>query len=367
MNKAQDRFYGALPQISQAATFCTYDTDSPRPRFKLETEPFLKLPKGKSLGMVMSVDVGPDDHIWIVHSRIYVTPGFPDTQEDRESRLPEVVEFDADGNYIQSWGGADHLPEEGGVVQWPALIETVTVDSENRVWIFGSRRENDHAAQRFTRDGKLLLRIGKYGVKGDDLSTDLVGCPTDVYVDAKTREAFLSDGYTSHRVAVFNVDTGKFIRSWGAYGKPLPTAPGLESFADPVHAIIKGPQGHLYVCDRINNRIQVFDAIGRKDVEFIKELHVAPETKAVGAAADVAFSADGAYMYIPDNSNVCIWIACVKTWRVIGWFGGRAPEGSGNTPAIFYMPHRLVTDRKGNVLVARVSRLLERYIYQGVS
>jgi hypothetical protein len=361
-------FYTGLPTKSEAAAFNTYDTHAPpRPRFQLDPASFLKLPEGKSLGMVMCVDISPNGHIWIAHACLYVTPGFPDTPKDRESRLPEVVEFDAGGNYLQSWGGADYLPKENGVTQWPGLIETITIDSENCVWIFGSRRDNDHAALRFSRDGKLLLRLGQYGVKGNDESRDLLGCPTDVYLDAKSREAFLSDGYTNHRVAAFNVDTGEFVRSWGAYGKPLPTPPGPESFADPVHAIKRGPDGYLYVCDRINNRIQVFDAIGRKDAKFIRELSVAPETRGVGAAAHIAFSPDGAYMYITDNGNICVWIACMRTWKVIGWFAGRPAEGTGNTPAVYYIPHRLVADRQGNLLVARVSHGLERWIFQGVS
>jgi len=342
-------------------------TTSRRPRFKKEAVPFLKLPKGRTLSLVMSVCVAPNGHVWIAHTPRLVTPGMPDSPADIAARLPPLVEFDADGNFIQAWGGPDHLPQIDGKIQWPQVEETVHVDDEGMVWIFGSTRAYDHGVMRFTPDGKLLLRIGKFGVQGDDTSRDLVGCPTDVYMDVKSREAFLADGYCNHRVVSFNADTGQFVRAWGAYAKPLPTGPDLESFSTPVHSITKGPDGFLYVCDRIHNRIQVFDAIGKKDVRFVRELEVAVGTQLFGSTFQLAFSPDGAYMYVTDGSNNRIWIVDMKAWKTIGWFGGEPLEGTGNTAVKFNIPHRMAADRNGNVLIARSANGFERYLFQGVS
>jgi hypothetical protein len=164
----------------------------------------------------------------------------------------------------------------------------------------------------------------------------------------------------------FNVDTGEFIRAWGAYGKPLPTGPGGESF-ETVHSIVRGPDGYLYVCDRVNNRVQVFDAVGKTEVTFVRELIVAPGTELYGSAGEVEFTPDGSFMLVADNSNCCIWIVDMPSWQVAGWFGAKPREGSGNLPDSMYCPHRFASDERGNLLVARAAGGFERYIYLGVS
>ncbi len=351
---------------TDGAALNTAGVASRRPRFERETRPFLKLPEGASLGMTMCVDIGPDDHIWLLHSTRFLTPGFPDSPELQASRLPAVVEFDADGNFVQAWGGLDHLPRIDGRPQWPDLEETIAVDEEGCIWIFGSRARYDHAALRFSREGELLLRLGEYQNPGDNDSHDLLFVPTDVYLDTNRREAFISDGYGNNRVVTFNVDTGEFIRAWGAYGRPPAPAEGEDAF-HVVHSISRGPDGYLYVCDRVNNRIQVFDAIGRDDVVYLRHITIAPGTMIYGAAAEVEFSRNSEFMYVADNSNSCVWIVSMQKWEVIGWFAGKSEEGSGNTPDSYYTPHRIVSDRDGNLLIARVAGGIDRYKFLGVS
>jgi hypothetical protein len=340
------------------------DTSSRRPRFQRDPSPFLKLPPGRTVGPVLCVDIGPDGHVWILHSRHL--GGVPADPAAREALLPEVVEFSPLGDFIGAWGPERQAAPSAIHPRWPELEETIAVDGEGCVWVFGSRL-NDHAAVRYARDGAFLLRIGEYGAAGPDDSRDRLGVPTDVYLDATSREAFIADGYVNHRVVSFNVDTGAFIRSWGAYGQTPPPADESKSSFHLVHSVSRGPDGCLYVCDRMNNRVQVFDAIGRADVKFVRELEVAPGTLLYGSAAEVEFSPDGHFMYIADNSNCCIWIACMESWRVIGWFAAKPTEGSGATPDSNSPPHRIVCDRNGNLLVARVFGGFERYLYQGVS
>jgi DNA-binding beta-propeller fold protein YncE len=283
-------------------------------------------------------------------------------QADLSALLPPVVEFDADGKFIQAWGGPDHLPQVDGRAQWPKQEETISIDAEGTLWIFGASRDYDHAVQRFTRDGKLLLRIGQFGVVGNDESRDLMGCPTDAYHDVARREVYITDGYVNHRVAVFNADTGAFLRAWGAYGKALPSPPsGQQSFNNPVHAVSLGPEGHLYICDRKNDRIQVFDAIGRTEPRFIREIEIKADSP-FGTAFNVAFTPGGDFMFISDGNNNRIWTVDVKAWEIVNSFLAPGAEAAGMAGTI----HKIVADKAGNLLLGRTNLGVERLRFQGV-
>ena len=120
-----------------------------------------------------------------------------------------------------------------------------------------------------------------------------------IFVDPKANEAYLADGYLNKRVAVLDAQTGKMKRYWGAYGnKPddvdlgpyNPDAPPAKQFRNPVHCADLSKDGFVYVCDRVNDRLQVF----RPDGTFVKEAFLAKRTKASGSVWDVAFSRDPA-------------------------------------------------------------------------
>jgi hypothetical protein len=89
--------------------------------------------------------------------------GSPEARWRDDARLPPVVEFDAEGNFVQAWGGPDHLPRINGRPQWLQNEETISIDDEGAIWMFGSNKAYDHAVQRFSPEGKLLLRIGVFG------------------------------------------------------------------------------------------------------------------------------------------------------------------------------------------------------------
>ncbi len=100
-----------------------------------------------------------------------------------------------------------------------------------------------------------------------------------MFVDPKTNELYVADGYGNHRVIVFDADTGKYKRHWGAYGhKPddtdlgryNPDAPPAQQFRNPVHCAELSHDNLLYVCDRVNDRIQVF----KPDGTFVKETFI---------------------------------------------------------------------------------------------
>lgn len=318
------------------------------PRFTPDPAPLLKLPVGRVVGPVTGLAIAPNGHIWICHLAKQLEWGAPDAQWRDEARLPPIVEFDAAGNYLRAWGGPNHLPREDGRPQWHQNEETISIDDEGAIWVFGSNKAYDHAVQRFGPEGQLLLRIGKFGEAGGDTSRDRLGCPTDCYHDVQRREVFISDGYVNHRVAVFNSDTGAFLRAFGAYGvSPPPVNAGAGGFNNPVHAIARGPDGLLYVSDRMNNRVQVFDAIGRPEAHYVRELAL-PGQSAHGTAFNVAFSPRGDFMYVGDGDNSRIWIVDLKAWEVADSFTVAANPREATL-------HKIVADRVGNLLAARTT------------
>ena len=338
---------------------------SSQPRFEL-TRPPLELPAGKTLGPVVGLAIAPNRHIWVLHLAFHPEFGGIDGPEAASRRLSPVVEFDADGRFLQAWGGAEHLPAEGGRQQWPKQEETISIDAEGNLWIFGADTSYDHAFQRFRPDGKLLLRVGEFGSVGDDESRDRLGCPTDAYHDVERREVYVTDGYVNHRVVVFDSDTGAFKRAWGAYGKPPPfPASGPDSFNNPVHAISLGPEGHLYVCDRKNDRIQVFDAIGRDEPRFVRELEIRNPSP-FGTTFNVAFSPGGEFMIVCDGNNSRLWCVDVAAWKVLGSFFPPDIDPDAEEPDLMATTHKIVTDAEGNLLMGRTTRGVEKMRFLGV-
>jgi DNA-binding beta-propeller fold protein YncE len=332
------------------------------PRFVADTAWQLRVPPGRLLGPVVGLGLTPQGHIWVMHitQRMDVLP--QDARDRPELLLPPVVEFAPDGTFLRAWGGPSHLPKVNGRAQWPKQEETLSIDDEGAIWVFGANKEYDHAVQRFTPDGKLLLRIGEFGVPGNDESRDRLGGPTDAYHDVQRREVYISDGYVNHRVAVFNSDTGAFLRAWGAYGKvpPFPTE-GPRTFNTPVHAISRGPDGLLYVCDRKNNRIQVFDAIGRAEARFVREIEIREESLH-GTTFNVAFTPDGDFMFVADGNNNRIWTVNLHTWKIVDSFAGPDEALTNSLPTTI---HKIVTDRAGNLWLGYTQRGVAKLRFTG--
>jgi DNA-binding beta-propeller fold protein YncE len=224
---------------------------------------------------------------------------------------------------------------------------------------------------KFTQEGKLLMRIGKTGASQGSNDTENLGLPAKIFVDPKTNELYIADGYGNKRVIVFDADTGKYKRHWGAYGnKPddtnlgpyRPDAPPAQQFRNPVHCAELSLDGLLYVCDRVNDRIQVF----KPDGTFVKETFIAKNTLGDGSAWDIAFSKDPQqkYMYLVDGANEKIYIMLRETLEILTSFGD-----GGRQPGQFYAVHSIATDSKGNIFTTETYRgqRVQKFVYKGLA
>jgi len=349
-----------------------------------EVDPFWPrpLPNHWLLGSTIGVTVDERDHVWIVHRSSA-------TLNERERGLevtpptgeccagaPLVLEFDPAGNLAGHWGGP------GAGYEWPVSNHGITVDHKGNVWI-GGNGDPDSQVLKFTRAGKFLLQLGKSGVRRGP--ADKEGRPTyvgnshdpvsfgrvaKIFVDARENEAYLADGYLNKRVAVVDADTGQLKRYWGAYGnKPddadagdyKPDAPPAQQFRNPVHCADMSRDRLIYVCDRVNNRLQVF----RPDGTFVNEVFLAKGSLGEGAVWDVAFSRDPqqTYLYVADGRNMKVRVLRRETLEELTTFGD-----GGRQPGQFFGVHSIATDSQGNIYTTETyeGKRVQKFVYKGL-
>jgi DNA-binding beta-propeller fold protein YncE len=354
------------------------------PRF--EVDPFWPrpLPNHWLLGSAIGVAVDARDHVFIVHrggatlnERTEMgAAATPKTAEECCVPAPPVLEFDPSGTMVGHWGG----PGEG--YQWPVSNHGITVDHKGNVWIGGNGRAPAGAANytgpfldaqvlKFTRDGRFLAQFGRSGKGTGSHDTENFAGPAKIFVDPAANEAYIADGYGNKRVAVIDADTGTFKRYWGAYGgKPDdanlgrfdPDAPPARQFRNPVHCAELAHDGLLYVCDRPNNRIQVF----QRDGTFVKEAFIARRTLGDGAVWDIAFSRDPQqkYLYLADGKNEKIYVIERASLEILTSFGD-----GGRQPGQFFGVHSIATDSKGNIYTTETyeGKRLQKFVYKGLA
>ena len=325
------------------------------------------LPNHWLLGMTIGVWVDELDHVWIIHRGAA-------TLHDNEKALdlkvgecctaaPPVLVFDQAGNLVRAWGGP------GAGYEWPESNHGVHVDHKGNVWI-GGNGAKDAQVLKFTRDGKFLMQMGRSGKNAGSNDLENFGRVAKIWVDPKTNEAYIADGYLNKRVAVLDADSGKMKRYWGAYGnkpddanlgKYDPKAPPAQQFRNPVHCVERSHDGLLYVCDRANDRVQVF----RPDGSFVKEAFFARETLGSGSAWDIAFSKDAAqrYFFLADGTNEKVRVIERESLQEITNFGD-----GGRQPGQFYGVHSIAADSKGNLYTTETyeGKRVQRFVYKGI-
>jgi len=269
-----------------------------------------------------------------------------------------VIEFDPEGNVVQAWGGP------GADYDWPKQEHGIRVDHQGFVWFGGNHRDDGFVAK-FTRDGKFVMQIGKAGPRKGDHDFTQLGQPADIWIDPETNEAYIADGYGNHRVIVFDAATGAYKRHWGAYGKTPPEekevashkpggasgydpkAPPFGMFRNPVHCVKIAKDGLVYVCDRVNNRMQVF----RKDGTFVREWIVLKETLASGSMWDMYLwpDRDQTFFINVDGTNNEFRIVRRADGEVLATYGRY-----GRMAGQFFGVHNVAIDSRGNVFTTEV-------------
>jgi len=338
------------------------------PRF--EVDPFWPkpLPNHWVLGQVIGATVDDQDHVWIVHRDNLLGANEAASSQNPPTasccvKAPPVLEFDPSGALVGHWGG----PAEG--YDWPSSNHGITVDYKGNVWI-GANEGSDAHVLKFTKAGKFLMQIGKPGQSKGSNDTENFGRAAKIFVDPKTNEAFIADGYGNRRVVVIDADTGKFKRYWGAYGhKPDdtslgtydPNAPPAQQFRTPVHCAELSNDALLYVCDRPNDRIQVF----KPDGTFVKEAFIAKTTLGDGSVWDIAFSKDPQqkYLFLADGKNEKVYIMARDRLEILTSFGD-----GGRQPGQFFAVHSIAIDSKGNLYTTETyeGRRLQKFVYKGI-
>lgn len=359
------------------------------PRFEVDPMWPKPLPNHWVIGAVIGVAVDAKDHVWIIHRE--------SSLEEKEKYAtwkppaseccvpaPPVLEFNAAGDLVGSWGG----PGQG--YDWPSSNHGIDVDFKGNVWIGGNGRGqkpaplaadesrmggtqpvHDSMVLKFTQAGKFLMQIGKPNQgKGSD-DTENLRLPAKTLIDPKTNELYVADGYGNRRVIVYDADTGKYKRHWGAYGRKPddtqlppynPNDPPAQQFRTPVHCVALANDGLLYVCDRTNDRIQVF----KKDGTFVKEVFIAKNTLGDGSVFDIALSRDPQqkYLYVADGSNMKVHVLQRDTLDILTSFGD-----GGRQPGAFYAVHSIATDSKGNIFTTETYRgqRVQKFHYRGLA
>jgi hypothetical protein len=265
----------------------------------------------------------------------------------------QILKFSHDGKFIMAIGKAG-APAAATVTPAPADTAYQGVGGRGRA--AGGRGAGDSTAAVAAAGGRAAGgrgrgRGGAPSLPANSTSMEGFGGPTRISFDVAANEAFVADGARNHRVAVIDMTTGAIKRIWGAYGTPPndaavaaynPDGPPSKQFGNGVQCAALSTDGLVYVCDRQNDRVQVF----RKNGQFVTEKIIAPKTKGLGSVWDVTFSRDPQqrFLYVADGANMKVHILDRQSLAELATFGD-----GGRYPGQFLAVHSIATDSKGNI------------------
>lgn len=308
------------------------------PKYEVDPSWPKPLPHRWVLGGLGGVCVDAQDHVFILNRQDVLEGDL-----NAGSLAPSIIEFDRAGNVVNSWGDPNLLDPR---------LHGCYFDKDNNVWMASAP---SGMVQKYSHDGELLFQIGTKGVfdssdgtvGGTPLNSDEARffSPASVYVDPKNGDVYVADGEgrgTNRRIAVMNRN-GRFLRQW----RPE----GMET----VHCMTVARDGLVYVCNRENSRIQVYDQGGvfLRNIEVPWKPYTRPEDgipkESGGSAVSVALSQDPneTRLYVINQNNVRIEIINRETGRILTSFGG----GVGHFPGQFDQPHGIAVDSEGSVYV----------------
>jgi len=296
-------------------------------------EGWAKLPAGRKWGSTIGIEIDPDGKSVWTYDRC-------GGQNCIHSTLAPIQKFDANGELVTAFGI--------GMVNGPHGFH---VDREGNVWVSDATAKDGkgNTVLKFSKDGKLLMTLGKPGTTGEG-GADGFDQPTDIYV-APNGDIFVSQGHGAHptdRIMKFAKD-GKFIKAWGKRGS------GPGEFSTP-HNLQMDSQGRLFVDDRANNRIQIFD----QDGKFLSEMRQFGRPSGIYIDKnDILYSAD--HQSGDDGGKVNpgfkkgIRVGSLKDGKVTAFIPEAAP-GAG-------MPEGIAADAAGNIYAGWTGQMnVRRYV-----
>ena len=246
-------------QVSTAQDSANPLNDLPNPYERIF--PWAEMPDGLAWGQVIGVEQGPDGNIYAFHRC------FENLCVDRDE--PPILVFTISGEFVRSWGEGMFIRPHG-----------FHIDAAGNVWTTDDRA---HVVYKFDANGTLLMTLGKKCIRGQ--GPDIFDQPTDVFV-APDGNIFVTNGHGmgANRVMKLTSD-GEFIKAWGSTGS------GEGQFDIP-HALEMDSQGRLFIGDRNNGRVQIFDQEGN----FLDQW------SQFGRPSGLAISADD-MLYVADNES----------------------------------------------------------------
>ena len=281
--------------------------------YEVSGEDWGNLPEGWTYKEATAVAVDSKDNVYVFN----------------RGTQPMVV-FDRDGNFLRAWGGDIFT-----------LAHGVSVGPDDSIYCADS---GDHTVRKMSPEGEVLLTLGTKDEPAPPMSGRPLCRPTHLAVDRRNGDLFVSDGYSNARVHHYTPD-GELVGSWGESG----TGPGQMNI---VHNIAIDDEGWIYVADRENRRIQVFDTEGNLEAQWAN----------LSRAATVCVDHQG-LVYVGEyyagiGSNVLGTdlgprVTIFDTQGNVQAKLGR--ESYGDQPGRFYAPHGISVDSRGDIYVAEVS------------
>lgn len=358
----------------------------PLPEFKVDAS-WPSLPETWIIGQVPGLTVDKHDNVWVLHRPNSLSALDLGSAQTPPTGLcceaaPHVLQFSPAGKLLRAWGGNALAPEENGVNQWPDNVHGLFVDDRDTVWL-GGNGKGDHVVLNFSADGEFIRAIGKRLETSGNQDPTRLGNPADIVALPDSNRILIADGYINKRVVSYQYSNSAPQQLWGAWGKaPLGgtregdfsvsqasadnagRATNAEHFGDIVHCVEHASNGLIYVCDRRNNRLQVFKDDGKGNIAFVRNLAIAGDTGGLGTATDVAFSPDNRYLYVADMMNGRIWILWHADYTVLGSIGR-----PGRYAGEFTWLHSVATDSQGNLYTSEVStgRRVQKFVFSGYS